>query len=53
MADIVELSSFVNRFMNLWKSGRNATLYDDTKAGKAFFNLNREIGQEVQQNPGY
>ena len=49
MAGTAELSSFVNKFVNLWQSGRNATLHVETNAGSAFINLRLDLGQAQQQ----
>ena len=40
----IELGSFVLKFKNLWRSGRNATLSAKYNAGKAKVHLNVELG---------
>ena len=40
-----ELQSFVNKFINLWQSGCEASLVLETKAGNAYVNLKLGLGQ--------
>ena len=40
-----ELNSFILKFKNLWKSGRNANLTIKSIAGKAHVSLNVELDE--------
>ena len=46
MAAITELESFVQKFKQLWKSGHDARLALETKAGKASVALHLQLGDE-------
>ena len=49
MAGLVEINSFVGKFVSLWQSGRDANLKLESKAGKAFVSL--EVVIECPQYP--
>ena len=46
-AEIFELNSFVNKFVNLWQAGWNASLKFDSQAGEASVTLHLDLGQAV------
>ena len=58
MARMDELDSFVRKFVNLWKSGCEASLNVESKAGNAYVNLRVGLGhahphiQKDQQEDG-
>ena len=45
MAGLVEMNSFIGKFVNLWQSGCDASLKIESSAGKLllFFNLNLDL----------
>ena len=45
MAGLSELNSFIGKFLNLWQSGRDASLHLKTCDGKATINLQLGLGQ--------
>ena len=45
MAGLSDLNSFVGKFLNLWQSGRDASLHLKTCDGKATVNLQLGLGQ--------
>ena len=45
MASPFELQSFVGKFLNLWKNGCDASLFVESRAGKAFVNLRVGLGE--------
>ena len=47
MAGIFEMNSFIGKFVNLWKAGRNASLKLDSEAGKASVTLKLDLGHPV------
>ena len=47
MAGVSELDSFVRKFILLWRTGSNAKLSVEAKAGEAFVNLSVGLGQAV------
>ena len=47
MAGVIELDSFVRKFILLWRTGSNAKLSVEAKAGEAFVNLSVGLGQAV------
>ena len=51
MAGTSELENFVRKFIFLWKSGCNAKLSVEAKAGEAFVNLSVGLGQAVPVVP--
>ena len=51
MAQLFELNSFVGKFVNLWQSGRNATLKLESQAGKASVILQLELGLQLPHQP--
>ena len=50
MAGLMELNSFVGKFINIWQSGRDASLQIQTSAGKAQVTLQADLG-EVTRPP--
>ena len=44
MAGLVEINSFIGKFVSLWQSGRDANLKVESKAGKAFVSLEVDLG---------
>ena len=53
MAVITELDSFILKFRQLWKSGHNARLEVETKAGKANVALHLQLGSEPGLDLGH
>ena len=51
MAGLQEFHSFVGKFVNLWQSGREATLQVNSLAGKATVSLKVELGQALPLQP--
>ena len=51
MAGQSELDQFIRKFVSLWKSGWEASLHMESRAGKAFVNLQLGLGQ-AQQHSG-
>ena len=47
MAGVSELDSFVRKFILLWRTGSNAKLSVEAKAGEAFVNLSVGLGHAV------
>ena len=45
MAGLLQLNSFVSKFLNLWQSGCDASLHVETHAGKAKIHLQVGLGQ--------
>ena len=45
MAGLMELNSFVGKFINIWQSGRDASLQIQTSAGKAQVTLQADLGE--------
>ena len=45
MASLPEINSFISKFVNLWKSGCEASLHLEARAGKAQINLQMGLGQ--------
>ena len=45
MAGLVEINSFIGKFVSLWQSGRDANLKVESKAGKAFLSLEVRAAQ--------
>ena len=50
MASLVEINSFVGKFLHLWNTGRNASLNIESQAGNAAVPLRLDIGQVHQPN---
>ena len=50
MAGLQEFNSFVGKFFHLWKSGCEANLKVNTKAGQAFINLEVGLGKVPQHH---
>ena len=50
MAVHYELNQFIGKFVNLWQAGCEASLHVESKAGKAFVNLQLGLGQ-AQSHP--
>ena len=44
MAGLIELDSFVGKFVRLWQSGNDASLKVESKAGKATVILQLDLG---------
>ena len=44
MADLKEFQSFVSKFVNLWKEGKDAKFQVCSNAGKATIKLELEMG---------
>ena len=44
MVDMEEVSSFVNKFTSLWRSGRNASLLFESQAGQAYVTIRLGLG---------
>ena len=49
MASYAEVNSFVGKFVNLWKSGSDATLQLETHAGQACVTLRLGLGEHPHQ----
>jgi hypothetical protein len=49
MASIFEMNSFVGKFLNLWQSGRDATLQVETQTGQACVTLRLGLGEHPGQ----
>ena len=47
MAGLKEFHSFIGKFVNLWQSGRQATLQVNTQAGEATISLEVNLGQAL------
>ena len=47
MAQLFELNSFVGKFVNLWQTGKNATLKLESQAGQASVNLLLDLGHQL------
>ena len=50
MAVNFELNQFIRKFVNLWQAGCEASLHVESKAGKAYVNLQLGLGQ-AQSHP--
>ena len=46
MAQLFELNSFVGKFVNLWQTGKNATLKLESRAGQASVHLQLDLGHQ-------
>ena len=53
MAKPFELQSFVNKFVNLWKDGCDASLHVEARAGNAFVSLRVGLGEAPPHPPPY
>ena len=53
MAVVTELDSFIIKFRQLWKSGHDARLQVETKAGKADVALHLQLGSEPSLDLGH
>ena len=51
MAQLFELNSFVGKFVNLWQTGKNATLKLESRAGQASVNLQLDLGNQLPHHP--
>ena len=51
MAQLFELNSFVGKFVNLWQTGKNATLKLESRAGQASVNLQLDLGHQLPHHP--
>ena len=51
MAGQSELDQFIRKFVSLWQSGWEVSLHMESRAGKAFVNLQLGLGQ-AQQHSG-
>ena len=51
MASFSEVNSFVGKFVNLWKAGRDASLQLETHAGQACVVLRVGLGEHPHQQP--
>jgi hypothetical protein len=49
MANISEVNSFVGKFFNLWKCGRDATMQLETQAGQACVTSRHGLGEHPHQ----
>ena len=49
MAGLVEMNSFIGKIVNLWQSGRDASLKIESSAGKASVVLQLELGSPCPQ----
>jgi hypothetical protein len=49
MAGLVEMNSFIGKFVNLWQSGSDASLKIESSAGKASVVLQLELGSPFPQ----
>ena len=47
MAQLFQLNSFVGKFVNLWQTGKNATLKLESQAGQASVNLLLDLGHQL------
>jgi hypothetical protein len=45
MTGLVELDSFVGKFINIWQSGHDASLQIQTSAGKVQVTLQADLGE--------